>query len=412
MPASARPQTCSSTSEPNTPSGYARRFALGIMTTATAEIDLIAFLRETREEVNREIERLFGRGLEQHRVLYDLILEYPLRGGKALRPALAISTCRAVGGYKEAILPTAATLELYHNAFLIHDDVEDGSLMRRGEPTLHELYGTPIAVNVGDAMLVLSLAPLLDNVEVIGLGPALKILSLVANMTKQSVEGQAIELAWVRENAWDLLDAHYERMVIQKTGWYSFIAPMQAGAIVGGATSQQVDSIEPFAKELSIAFQIQDDLLNLRAEPEPYGKEIGGDLWEGKRTIMLLHAVRSASVEDAEEARRILSCSRPSSEPSLYEDLVESLYIVGHVTEEGRSALLSSESVAEEKTQEDVAWLHDLIARSGSIQYARQLARHHATRARDLLADMTWLPESSYRRVLEAIVDYVYERKK
>ena len=108
--------------------------------------------------------------------LFDLILDYPLRGGKALRPTLSIATCLGLGGHLEAVLPTAATLELYHNAFLVHDDIEDESLLRRGRPALHVDHGIPIAINVGDAMMSLSLQPLLDNVERVGLGPALRIL--------------------------------------------------------------------------------------------------------------------------------------------------------------------------------------------------------------------------------------------
>lgn len=380
------------------------------MATATHEIDLLAYLRETRSEVNAEIQRLFGTGLEQHEVLYDLILDYPLRGGKALRPGLAIAMCRALGGYKEAILPTAATLELYHNAFLIHDDVEDESLMRRGRPTLHEEHGTPIAVNVGDAMLVLSLRPLLDNVEVIGLGPALRILQLVARMTRESVEGQAIELAWVRDNRWDLGDEDYSRMVVQKTGWYSFIAPLQAGAIVGGARQAHVDALEEFARALGLAFQIQDDILNVSADPEPYGKEIGGDLWEGKRTIMLLHAVRSASEADARRAKSILAKRRPSSDVARFEERLDELVILGDLSVDGRDRLLADRGVIDEKTQADVDWLYGLLGERGSVAYARTLARHHAARAGEILSSLTWIPSSGYRAVLEALVDYVHER--
>ena len=171
---------------------------------------------------------------------YDLILDYPLRGGKALRPALGIATCLGLGGDLEAILPTAATLELYHNAFLIHDDIEDESWWRRGKPTLHIDHGIPIAVNVGDAMLSLSLQPLLDNVERVGLGPALRILRAVAHMTRQTVEGQAIELEWVRSNTWRLDDADYLEMVELKTSWYSFITPLQVGAIAAGAGPERI----------------------------------------------------------------------------------------------------------------------------------------------------------------------------
>ncbi len=134
-------------------------------------------------------------------------------GGKALRPALSIAACLGLGGHLEAVLPTAATLELYHNAFLIHDDIEDESWWRRGKPTLHIDHGVPIAINVGDAMLSLSLQPLLDNVERVGLGPALRILRAVAKMTRLTVDGQALELDWVRSNRWRLNDADYLKMV-------------------------------------------------------------------------------------------------------------------------------------------------------------------------------------------------------
>ena len=122
-----------------------------------------------------EIERLYSPDHRASGTLFELILDYPSRGGKAVRPTLSVATCLGLGGRIEAILPTAATLELYHNAFLIHDDIEDESLLRRGRPALHVDHGIPVAINVGDAMLSLSLQPLLDNVERVGLGPALEL---------------------------------------------------------------------------------------------------------------------------------------------------------------------------------------------------------------------------------------------
>src|ERR1700746_2122613 len=157
----------------------------------TAAGDLLDYLRECRELVAEEITRILPEDPRFHDVLYRLMLEYPLREGKGLRPALCVATCRAVGGRLEAVLRTAAVLELYHNAFLIHDDVEDESWLRRGRPTLHIDHGIPIAVNVGDAMLSLSLQPLLNNVERVGLGPALRILRAVAHMTRKTVDVQA-----------------------------------------------------------------------------------------------------------------------------------------------------------------------------------------------------------------------------
>ena len=225
--------------------------------------------------------------------------------------------CLGLGGHLEAILPTAATLELYHNAFLIHDDIEDESWWRRGKPTLHIDHGMPIAVNVGDAMLSMSLQPLLDNVERVGLGPALRILRAVAQMTRQTVDGQALELEWVRSNTWRLDDADYLAMVELKTSWYSFITPLQVGAIAAGAGTDQLAPLESLGRHLGAAFQITDDLLNLRADPEEYGKEIGGDLWEGKRTLMLLHALRCAEHEDRDRAVRSSPRRRPNADGEL-----------------------------------------------------------------------------------------------
>ena len=103
------------------------------------------YLAECKGACDSEIDRLFAPGQHGSSSLYELILDYPRRGGKALRPALSIATCLGLGGHLTAILPTAATLELYHNAFLIHDDIEDESWRRRGQPTLHIDHGIPLA---------------------------------------------------------------------------------------------------------------------------------------------------------------------------------------------------------------------------------------------------------------------------
>src|SRR5262245_60657475 len=117
-------------------------------------MDVEGYLAECRALVLAEIRQLIPRESSPFRpILYDLMLEYPLRDAKAMRPALCIACCRALGGRLEAVLPSAAVLEFYHNAFLIHDDIEDGSHTRRGAPTLHVAHGVPIAINVGDAML-------------------------------------------------------------------------------------------------------------------------------------------------------------------------------------------------------------------------------------------------------------------
>ncbi|WP_082972233.1 MULTISPECIES: polyprenyl synthetase family protein [unclassified Mycobacterium] len=380
----------------------------------TAGNPLDDYLELCKQACDSEIERLYGPGERGSNGLYDLILDYPLRGGKALRPALSIAMCLGLGGHLEAILPTAATLELYHNAFLIHDDIEDESWWRRGKPTLHIDHGVPIAVNVGDAMLSLSLQPLLDNVERVGLGPALRILRAVAKMTRLTVDGQALELEWVRSNTWRLQDADYLKMVELKTSWYSFITPLHAGAIAAGAGAERLPPLESLGRHLGAAFQITDDLLNLRADPQEYGKEIGGDLWEGKRTLMLLHTLRSAEPQDQVRAVAILAKRRPSADGELgLTNLLDRLTARGELSQSGRAeieARLQGHHPSEPKALKDIQWLYELMHRVGSLEHARDVAAGHAQKAAVALAKLDWLPHSRHRDMLADLVDYVHGR--
>jgi geranylgeranyl diphosphate synthase type II len=254
------------------------------------EAGLDAYLSECRRLTLLELRDIIPKTSRCREVLYDLVLDYPLREAKALRPALCIATCRALGGSLESVLRSAAILELYHNAFLIHDDVEDASENRRGRPTLHASHGVPIAVNVGDAMLALALGPLLDNMRLLGMGKALRILQTISRMTRESTEGQAIELDWIRNDQWQLTDTDYIRMVYKKTSWYTFIAPVLIGGIVAGAPIAQLRPLRKFAALLGVAFQIQDDVLNLMGEGDLYGKRPAGIGVRPRATSTLEHA--------------------------------------------------------------------------------------------------------------------------
>lgn len=346
--------------------------------------DLLQYLGECRDLVIAEIRRIIPSDRRRGAALYDLMLEYPLREAKGLRPALCIATCRALGGAIESVLRSAAALELYHNAFLIHDDIEDESLMRRGSATLHRAYGVPIAVNVGDAMLALSLQPLLDNIAVLGLGPSLRILQAVARMTRESVEGQACELEWIRQKEWDLSDADYTGMVEQKTCCYSFITPVIVGAIAARLDPPRIDGLAEFARRLGVAFQIQDDILNLTGDAGEYGKEIDGDLWEGKRTLILLHTMRAAAPEDRAEAARILALPRPGA---------------------------SSAPLDAAKRPEDIRFLRELIERCGSVEHARRVARSWADEAQQAFDERAGdLLPGAHRDLLQGLIGYVVDR--
>src|SRR5262249_30612017 len=224
------------------------------------------------------------------------------RTGKSVRPALCIATCRAFGGDASDALASATAIEMLHNAFLVHDDIEDDSELRRGLPTLHAEHGVPIAINAGDMLTALSVRILRENLP--ALGPALtdRVYDEFEHMMQESLEGQAMELGWVRDNRRDVTDEDYLRMVLKKTCWYSFIHPCRIGALIGTRDGVDLNRFNRFGSYLGTAFQIQDDLLNLKGDERRYGKEIGGDLLEGKRTLMLLHLLRQL---DAREAARI-----------------------------------------------------------------------------------------------------------
>src|SRR4051812_22042650 len=131
--------------------------------------------------------------------LYALLRDYPFRQGKMLRPAMCIAAARALGAPGHSALTVATALELYHNAFLIHDDIEDGSESRRGGETLHRRVGVARAINAGDATNVMSVGLLLDNLAVVGVAKALNLLHEIELMARQSAEGQAMELDWVSD---------------------------------------------------------------------------------------------------------------------------------------------------------------------------------------------------------------------
>jgi geranylgeranyl diphosphate synthase, type II len=380
-----------------------------MMTAPQPSVSLFGYLAEARKLAIDEIRRLVPTDHECGPVLYDLMLDYPLRDAKGLRPALCIATSRALGGGLEAVLPSAALVELYHNAFLIHDDVEDGSERRRDRPTLHREHGVPVAINVGDAMLALALEPLLDNMRTVGVGKALRIMQTIAAMARETAEGQAMELAWIRDGRWDLADADYERMVMKKTGWYSFVAPVTIGAIVAGAGGHVLEALIDMARELAIAFQIRDDALNLRAAG-PYGKETAGDLWEGKRTLILLHMMRALPPAQRERAREILARPRPAPIDPAWRALLDDLHATGDLSAHGRAVLQSGATAQQAKTAADVALLARWIDEHHSIEYATAIGDAHACRARAALLRAELRP-SAHHELLHALVDFTIARE-
>jgi geranylgeranyl pyrophosphate synthase/uncharacterized protein with NAD-binding domain and iron-sulfur cluster len=235
---------------------------------------------------------------EPQRHLYGLVKDFIDRSGKGLRPALCIATARALGGRSEDAFPAAAGLEMLHNAFLVHDDIEDGSEWRRGVATMHRRAGVPIAINTGDSMNAIAMRLFRQTGETLGPAAAMRIFDEVDHLVIETLEGQAIELGWVRDNDLNVGPDDYLRLVLKKTAWYSFIHPMRIGALVADGNDQKLDRFDRFGFLLGAAFQITDDVLNLVGDVTRYGKEINGDLLEGKRTIVLAHALGQVNAKD------------------------------------------------------------------------------------------------------------------
>jgi len=308
------------------------------------------------------------------RYLYDLLAIYPGRGGKMMRPSICIATARAFGASLEEALCSAVAIELLHNALLIHDDIQDGSAMRRGAPTLHRLHGVPLAINAGDSLLLLSLRPLLDNMNIIGSLLTERILHETERMAWESAEGQAMELGWRRDNCFDLNERDYLVMAFKKTAWLGVIYPARVGALIGTRSGHNLDRFVRFGFFLGVAFQIQDDLLNLTAD-QRYGKELDGDLFEGKRTLMLIHAFQNAKPSERRKLIELLACER------------------------------------EERGLHDVVWMHALLQQCGSIDYARRFAHALAGAAlHECAMIFDGLPESRDKAFMQRLVTWIFER--
>jgi geranylgeranyl diphosphate synthase type II len=306
--------------------------------------------------------------------LNELLAEYPSRGGKMMRPAICIATARAFGASLDQALGSAVAIELMHNAILIHDDIQDESDIRRGAPTLHALHGVPLAINAGDGLLLLSLRPLIDNVARIGSDLSLAILQETERMAWEAADGQAMELGWRRDNSTDLHDADYLTMVLKKTCWLGVIYPSRVGALIGTRLKASPDQFLRFGFFLGSAFQIQDDLLNFVADRN-YGKELNGDIYEGKRTLMLIHCLRQCT--DVERKRLSLFLSLPRKE----------------------------------RRKEDVEMVRRLMEKYGSVNYARSVAHGLAGAASHEYAHIYGnLSDSADKRFIGGLVTWVFER--
>lgn len=250
---------------------------------------------------------------DMDRYLYGPLYRYSENAGKRHRPLICYAACLAVGGNPDCATTSAAAIEHFHSAALIHDDIADEAELRRGEPCLHLTEGLGLAINMGDLALSMVNGPVVND-PLLDDATKVRVISELIAMTCRTVEGQALDLGWARDGRYDITPEDYLTMAVHKTAHYSGAVPLAVGAIVGGATEDQVEALRSYGLDTGLAFQIQDDLLNLVGTDEAKKKDFRSDITEGKRTLVVVHALQNAAPAARERLIEILSAKERDPE--------------------------------------------------------------------------------------------------
>ena len=272
----------------------------------------ITYLKEKRPAIENYLYQRSPRPAQDtlkaedlERYLYEPLSRFTAQGGKRVRPALVLLGCEAVGGDIRRSFSTAAAIENFQSAALIHDDIADKSELRRGEPCVYVTEGTGIAINVGDLALTTVFSDIVDD-PVLSDSTKIHLLSELAQMEQMTLEGQALDLGWVRDERWDVSPEDYFEMASHKTAYYSGAVPLAAGAICGQGSQKQIESLRNFGMKSGLAFQLQDDLLNLVGDASEQGKDYRSDITEGKRTLIAVWSLAHLDPDGRNELLSIL----------------------------------------------------------------------------------------------------------
>ncbi|WP_457614537.1 polyprenyl synthetase family protein [Methanopyrus sp.] len=320
--------------------------------------EIVEELNRACELVDTKIEEVLPRGGPND--LYDACWHLIEAGGKRIRPLLAIKSCLLLGGSEEKVLPEATAVELIHTFTLIHDDIMDEDNERRGVPAVHVKWGVPVAILAGDTLFSKAF-------EVAAEGGKVEAVKELARACTEICEGQAMDIEF--ENRIEVTEEEFLEMIRKKTA-----ALIRASCVVGGlkagANQEQLEALREYGENLGIAFQIQDDVLDLIGDESELGKPVGSDIVEGKKTLII---IKGLEIADEEQRERILS-------------------------------VLGNENASREDVREVIQILEEL----GAIDYAKERAREYANRAK---AALRKLPENEHREFLEKLADFVVERE-
>lgn len=328
-------------------------------------LEVKAYMASRLDDIERYLEEQLAIG--QHPEVLKAIAYYPSAGGKRLRPVLTLAVADAVSpGSSWRALPFGCGLELVHNFTLIHDDLMDGDSVRRGRPTLHNVWNQASAINAGDILFALSFEVMTrteaDDATV------RTLVQEAARTVFEIGEGQQWDMDFEEAEPGGVTEAEYLRMVEFKTARL-FEMAAKGGARVAGADDALTEAMGMFAREMGIGFQIWDDYLDIFADQDKLGKDVGSDIRNGKHTIMAIRTLGSDGAEDRATFLRAF----------------------GNV----------------EATGEEMEAAIDVMQRTGAIDYARSMAEDFAARAEDRLLA---LPPSEHREFLRGLIHYMIAR--
>jgi geranylgeranyl diphosphate synthase, type II len=228
---------------------------------------------------------------EQPKELYEPVNYILSIGGKRLRPLLALMGCELFSDNIEKALPIAMAVEVFHNFSLLHDDIMDAAPLRRGQPTVHIKYSLNTGILSGDVMLIWAYRFLM-NTEGVDAQKQMRLMHIFNKMATEVCEGQQMDMNF--ESCDDVTIQQYIRMIEYKTS-VLIAAAFQMGALIGGATEADAEHLYEFGRNIGIAFQIQDDILDSFGDPLKFGKKVGGDIIQNKKTILVLKAFELAN---------------------------------------------------------------------------------------------------------------------
>lgn len=345
------------------------------------EVDIIKELQKIKPIVWKTIQKyLPKREPKKH---YEIVRDYPQRQGKYFRPGLVLLSNEMFGGKKEKAILTAAIMQTSEDWLLIHDDIEDHSEERRStreeyRPTLNILHGDEIAINAGDTLHLIMWKMLGDNVRALGEKSGWQIYNLIHKTLLSTAEGQFLELDWVRNQKVDISKKEYLEIVSRKTSQYTILAPLQLGAICAGIDSKnEWEKLKKWGTPFGYAFQIWDDAMNLCVTSHTQGKEIGGDILEGKRTLILSHLLQKCSSQEKAKVCKIYTKTRI------------------------------------EKTQDEKNYILSLIQKHKSIEYAKNVAKKYSQEAIKLFDQNTkHLKDTPAKQTIRKCIHFVANRER